>query len=212
MPTTYTGDYKITDGIETIVGGSFISCKNITSIDIPSSVRFIGRQAFDWTSGLTTITCRAIEPPAFDNITFAAVDNSIPLYVPAKSVNLYKEAFGWKRFTNIQPIPGEPDPITDYTVNYFDKNKSIINSEVVTLNLPDAPSIEGFTFVKWIVLASDLTEGINIQAIYTYNGIPTSAPAVYTNPANPAQKLIKNGNVYILNEDKKYTIMGQTVQ
>lgn len=212
MPTTYSGDYKITDGIETIVGGSFTSCKNITSIDIPSSVTFIGRQAFDWTSGLTSVTCRAIVPPAFDDITFAAVDNSIPLYVPAKSVKLYKEAFGWKRFTNIQPIPAEPEPITDYTVNYFDKDKSIITSEVVTLDLPDAPSIEGFTFVKWKVLASDLTEGINIQAVYTYNGVPTEAPSVYVNPANSAQKLIRNGNIYILSGDKTYTITGQDVK
>jgi hypothetical protein len=42
--------------------------------------------------------------------------------------------------------------------------------------------------------------------------VPTSAPAVYTNPANPAQKLIKNGNVYILTDDRTYTITGQKVK
>lgn len=41
---------------------------------------------------------------------------------------------------------------------------------------------------------------------------PQSAPAVYTNPANPTQKLIRNGNVYVLTGDKLYTITGQAVK
>ena len=56
-----------------------------------------------------------------------------------------------------------------------------------------------------------LTDGITLQAVYQADA-PTSAPAVYTNPANPAQKLIKNGNVYILTDDKTYTITGQQVK
>ena len=47
---------------------------------------------------------------------------------------------------------------------------------------------------------------------WSQSNIPTNAPAVYTNPANPAQKLIKNGNVYILTDDKTYTITGQQVK
>jgi len=37
---------------------------------------------------------------------------------------------------------------------------------------------------------------------------PTAAPVV-VNPANKAQKLIRNGNVYILTDKKTYTIQGQ---
>ena len=61
------------------------------------------------------------------------------------------------------------------------------------------------------MLAGDLADGIVLQAVYEANN-PTEAPAVYTNPANHAQKLIKNGNVYILSGDKTYTVTGQEVK
>ena len=34
----------------------------------------------------------------------------------------------------------------------------------------------------------------------------------YTNPSNPAQKFVRNGNVYILTEEKAYTITGAEVK
>ena len=86
-----------------------------------------------------------------------------------------------------------------------------ISHESITFMLPVAPSITGFTFLKWVVVGGDLIDSITIQAVYQAD-IPSSAPAVYTNPTNPAQKLIRNGNVYILTEDKTYTITGQMVK
>ena len=77
--------------------------------------------------------------------------------------------------------------------------------------VPHAPRIEGFTFLRWEVQSGDLADGIFLQAVYEANE-PTSAPAVYTSPANPAQKLIRNGAVYILSDDQLYTIDGQTVR
>jgi hypothetical protein len=61
------------------------------------------------------------------------------------------------------------------------------------------------------VLPGDLAEGIVLQAVYE-SSTPTQAPEVYVNPANKAQKLIKNGNVYILSGDKTYTVTGQEVK
>ena len=90
-------------------------------------------------------------------------------------------------------------------------DESEITHESITFMLPVAPSITGFTFLKWVVVGGDLVNTITIQAVYQTN-TPTSAPAVYTNPANPAQKLIRNGNVYILTDDKTYTITGLQVK
>ena len=106
-----------------------------------------------------------------------------------------------------------PEPsvvISDHMVYYLDKNNQELSNEVVTLHVPIAPIITGFTFVGWQATGM-LADGITLQAVYQAN-IPTSAPAVYTNPANPAQKLIKNGNVYILTDDKTYTITGLQVK
>ena len=89
-------------------------------------------------------------------------------------------------------------------------NDSEIYSQSLTLTIPAAPEIEGFTFLYWQPVAEPLTDVITIQAIYEAD-VPSSAPEVYINPANPAQKLLRNGQVYILKDDKIYTIMGAEI-
>ena len=100
--------------------------------------------------------------------------------------------------------------VLEVNVNYLDKNGSLIQNEEVVLYAPDAPQIEGFTFIKWTAVSDNLEEGLTIQAIYESN-TPTSAPVV-VNPANKSQKLIRNGNVYILKDEKTYTIQGHEVK
>ena len=56
--------------------------------------------------------------------------------------------------------------------------------------------------------SEDLADGIVLQAVYESNE-PTPNPApVVVNPANSAQKLLREGNVYILRDDRMYTITG----
>jgi hypothetical protein len=90
-------------------------------------------------------------------------------------------------------------------------NDSEILSQVLTITFPAAPEIEGFTFLGWKATDEFISDVITIQAIYEANA-PASAPEVYVNPANPAQKLLRNGQVYILKDDKTYTIMGAQIQ
>ena len=104
----------------------------------------------------------------------------------------------------------EPIPAYTHTVVYKDKAGDIIKSDDITLALPEAPEIANFTFLRWEIVGGTLEDVIEIQAVYQAN-IPTSAPEV-TNPSNPAQKLIRNGNVYILTDDHTYTITGQEVR
>ena len=106
----------------------------------------------------------------------------------------------------------EPEPTEEYVdVYYRNRDNGIFALQQVILTLPVAPVIQGFTFLKWVVVAGDLEDGINIQAVYTSDS-ETATPAVYVNPANPAQKLIRNGNVYILHDGNTYTVSGAKVR
>ena len=96
-------------------------------------------------------------------------------------------------------------------IYYVGDDDQPLKNEEVILSAPQAPAITGFRFVEWQVQEGSLTDGITLRAVYKAD-IPSSAPAVYTNPANPAQKLIKNGNVYILTDDKTYSIDGRQVR
>jgi len=95
----------IPDSVTSIGGAALYGCSGLTSITIPNSVTSIGQNAFRYCTGLTSITVEAITPPtlgsgAFDNT------NNCPIYVPAESVNTYKDASGWTLYASkIQAIP-----------------------------------------------------------------------------------------------------------
>ena len=88
-------------------------------------------------------------------------------------------------------------------------NDSEIYRQTLTIKVPSAPTIAGFTFLYWQPVAEPITNEITIQAIYEAN-TPTSVE-VYTNPANPAQKLLRNGQVYILQDGRTYNTMGAEI-
>ena len=85
---------------------------------------------------------------------------------------------------------------------------SEVLSQSITIKIPAAPEIAGFTFLYWQPVAEPITNVITIQAIYEAD-VPSSAPEVFVNPSNQAQKLLRNGQVYILQDGQTYTIQGQ---
>ena len=195
---------------------AFGGCSSITSITIPNSITRIGDAAFYSCSSLTSVTCEAVVVPVLDaNNVFSYVPQSTAtLYVPAESLDDYKAADQWKDFGTILPIEGETEEEiklqdTDMTIVFTNSedNDSEIYRETITIKVPTAPTIAGFTFLYWQPVAEPITNEITIQAIYEAD-TPTSAE-VYTNPANPTQKLLRNGQVYILQDGKTYTITGQ---
>lgn len=125
---------------------------------------------------------------------------------------------GWdKDFTNIigdliitaQYKDGQT---IDYSLLFTNStDESEITEYEISLTLPAPPEVPNFTFQKWVIIGGDLVNTIEIQAVYTAIE-PTNAPEVYTNPADKAQKLIRNGQVYILTDDKTYTVTGQKVR
>lgn len=93
------------DGIETIEGFAFASCKTPELI-LPSSVCLIGDYAFNY-SYLTTITCLAeIPPQTFSDRGpfFTTIFPVATLKVPEASVDFYKEASCWKNFNYIEAL------------------------------------------------------------------------------------------------------------
>ena len=95
----------IPNSVMCIGNSAFANCSCLTSITIPNSVTSIGIYAFANCSCLTSITCEASSPPICSGTSFYKVNNSIPVYVPANSVDTYKAADEWKNFNNIKAIP-----------------------------------------------------------------------------------------------------------
>ena len=98
----------------------------------------------------------------------------------------------------------------DMTLVFKDQDNKQLSTQSITVMFPPVPDIKGFTFLYWQTITARVDDVITLQAVYESN--TSAAPEVYVNPSNKAQKLIRNGQVYILHEDKQYTISGQVVK
>jgi len=84
MPESASGSYTVPAGIQTICGGAFSTCSNLTSVTIPNGVTSIGEGAFYRCDGLTSIalpnSIASIGRYAFeycDGLTSIELPNSI---------------------------------------------------------------------------------------------------------------------------------------
>ena len=155
----------------------------------------------------------ALTPQTITTNTFYKTDKATCiLYVPLESLDLYQTATGWKDFANIVGFdPGVYLSDSIVSLTYRKANDEPLYTESHTIKVPHAPRILGFTFLRWEVQQGDLADGITLQAVYEADS-PSDAPAVYINPANPAHKLIRHGNLYILRNHHTYTPSGQTIK
>jgi len=122
LPATYSGAYTIPDGIESLAGGAFADCSGLTSVTIPNSVTSIGDYTFSGCSNLTSITCEAVTPPSCGENVFYNVPKTIPLYVPAESMDDYKAADQWKDFAN-NILPIQTTAIDQITIGQTNKDQ-----------------------------------------------------------------------------------------
>ncbi len=77
---------------------------SIRACTIADGVTSIGDYAFRFCLALTGITCHAATPPAVGKETFDRVERTIPVYVPAGSIEAYRAAECWNEFTDYRPI------------------------------------------------------------------------------------------------------------
>lgn len=111
---------------QTLGAGAFIACPNLTSIDLPSIVTInsrafngntlletvilgeniteIGSSAFMGCTALASLTVKATTPPTLGTSAFAntqlAGSGTGKIYVPAASVDTYKEANVWSQYAS----------------------------------------------------------------------------------------------------------------
>ena len=91
---------------------AFFSCSSLTEIHLPASLTSIGGYAFDQCTSLMKVMCYALTPPTISGRFLFGFAHSGPLlynrsenlYVPAESIQAYKESPWARDFKNILPI------------------------------------------------------------------------------------------------------------
>jgi len=256
----------IPNSVTSIGNYAFYRCSALTSIEIPNSVTSIGSYAFYDCSGLTSITCEAITPPTCEGAyVLYNVDKSIPLYVPAGSVEKYKAADQWKEFgDNIKPIQAaevevvqpNAEPTTNSVVIEWPKKDDAVSYTIVikkgtetictlTFNADGqlltisfaAPARNGSnrsrealqTSTGWKYTISGLEANTDYKFLisvknsadveiysnevpFKTKNIATDIDEVSQEPKANSQKLIKDGQLYIMYEGRMYDVQGKEVK
>ena len=117
----------------------------MTNLTIGKSVTSIGDRAFYGCNGLTGVTCLATIPPSVSYYTFSSNNyNDAILYVPQVSVEAYRTAANWSRFTHIEGIgvvePGDIDG--DGEMNIKDVTDLIDMLLAGTINIENYPAAD----------------------------------------------------------------------
>lgn len=139
---------KLPELITAIDGFTFSNCNSLSSILIPSSVTTIGNNAFMYCTGMASMIVQASIPPTLGYDAFWEVDKSIPVYVPAGTIEAYQSSDGWNEFFNFIEI--EMFEIGDGTNTSFH----------VPFN-----SLYNYSFVEQLYPASEIGTAGTITAI-----------------------------------------------
>ena len=99
----------------------------------------------------------------------------------------------------------------NYTVNYEDKDGGIIASDKIRLNIPEAPSYDGYTFLYWKAVAMDINNILTVRAVYNNNNPTSDAPSKAE--GKNVRKVMRDGVMYIVMPDgRMYDLQGAEVR
>lgn len=98
-----TKHYKINDGVLNISSFAFLNSDHICSITLPKSIKSIGAYAFVKAEKLKTLIIEAEIPPNSSDNYIVDAKNNISIYVPDKSLQLYKRHELWEKM-DIKPM------------------------------------------------------------------------------------------------------------
>lgn len=106
-------EVEFNEGLYQIDDNAFYDCDGLTEVILPSSLVLANDSPFDYCDNLRKVTCLSMEPPYMtDQIPLGCDMTDRELYVPAISINTYKQTTGWDKFPTIKPIDYLPENFT----------------------------------------------------------------------------------------------------
>ncbi len=134
------------DNLKIIDESAFLSCTAMTSFSIGKGIESIMRSAFMDCGKLETFICNAVTPPATQWSTFEVSPTAV-LYVPAESVDLYKNDNEWNDFYKILPLNHsyKSQWCDKWNTLYYNQNKTPV-AQTWQYTLGQDTIIEGKTY------------------------------------------------------------------
>ena len=154
----------IPNNLKIIKKGTFYGCSSLESVIIPSSVEYIYQEAFANCSKLASVKSLAETPPFLYDNSFSNFE--IPLFVPEASIDSYKAANGWKKFSNVLSVDAAKHKLTYKVDGEVYATYELYEGELIT---PEpAPTREGYEFSGWSTIPPTMpAEDLTITGTFT---------------------------------------------
>lgn len=177
-PEGKSDKYVVPNGVEQIGAYAFIANITLKDLVLPSSLQAIGVSAFS-SFPATSITCEALTPPALladdawssiglgDAVDAEGKHVPVTLYVPASSVEAYKNDKEWSKADTILPIAAAVVEVVEVQAEPTD------NSVVI-----EWPTVEDATEYTIVI-----TKNGEIVCTLTFNGNGELINIAYAMPA-----------------------------
>jgi len=106
---------RVPEGVTVIANQAAREATSITEVELPKTLVEVRASAFSSITGITKVTCLATTPPSCGSDFTDAVYQNATLYVPMRSMELYRNALVWCNFQHIEGIDTGDDegPIGD---------------------------------------------------------------------------------------------------
>ena len=145
----------LSEGIERIESEQvFGDCASLVSVDLPSSLKYIGSFTFNVCDGLDEIHCRMKNPADVELHGGAALFNDFVdyetciLYVPEGCVDAYRAADVWSNFKNIVEEP--LSPVNAVFIKLDKEELELFVGETATLSAAVYPENAENKSVVWV--------------------------------------------------------------
>ena len=130
----------IPEGVTTIGDRAFYE-NQLKNLTLPSTITSIGNEAFRNNNNLKSIICSATIPPTLGDNAFSN-DITPSIKVPISSIAAYKQANGWKNFTNYYGGDVVNNGIT-YRINEKEATITAAEATITEANVPSTVEFEG---------------------------------------------------------------------
>lgn len=205
--------------VTSIGNSAFDECSSLTSVTIPNSVTSFGIYAFGRCISLTSVTI----PNSMTKIgdyAFGGCESLTSITIPNSVTKIGNYAFYNCSFLISATIGNSVTSIGKYVFGNCSLNKVVCEAVLV-------PSTESNAFENVVTSSAILyvpDEAVNIYkymdpwdkfgTILPISQLPTDVENVQTigGMDPPKKKLIRDGQVVILHNDKSYNIMGQEIK
>ena len=157
----------IPEGVQAIGSSAFYG-NSLQKLMLPSTITSIGNEAFYRNNNLESIICNAATPPA---LGVKAIGSSVKeIKVPISSIAAYKQANGWKDFTNYYG----GDVVNNGITYRIDENGATITAAEATLteaNIPSAVEFEGNQYPVIKINEKVFSGNTNLTAVTLPDGL-----------------------------------------